>query len=189
MFAALEADEAYLSQAAADYDEDVLRAPEALRSRLLRNMLAEAGREPSRARMLELEKQLRAAKPFVPQARSEEPHRGCKTIRILPLPADFTKDLPKMQKEDLANCLDCDTIVGNPVVSCRKAGDVMRPVNGAGTKSFQKLCQEHGIALGRRERLLLLRDDLGLIWMEDVGCAHRCRLTEQTAHAGKIELV
>jgi hypothetical protein len=64
----------------------------------------------------------------------------------------------------------------------------MRPVNGAGTKSFKKLCQERGIPAGERETLALARDDLGLVWLEGFGCAHRCRLTPGTRRAARVQL-
>ena len=101
---------------------------------------------------------------------------------------DFTKNLNNIQKNDLANCLDYDTIVGT-LRECRRApGHAMRLCNGAGTKSLKKLCQERGVPPGERELLALLRDDAGLAWIEGMGCAHRCRITEHTTRAIQIQL-
>ena len=96
---------------------------------------------------------------------------------------NFIKNLPKIPKEGLANCLDCDTIMGDIVAGRRLAGDRMRLCNGAGTKSFKKLCQERDIPPGQREQLLVARDALGPVWIEGFGCAHRCRITGQTERA------
>ena len=187
MFAALEADEAHLSAETARYEGDPLAAPEALKGRLLRKLLADAGREPSQARMRELEKQ--RARSTSPQALAPPVQ---KNLHLEELPADvlknIIKNLPEIPKEGLANCLDCDTIKGDLVAGHRAAGDAMRPMNGAGTKSFKKLCQERGIPPGERETLALARDDLGLVWLEGFGCAHRCRLTPGTKRAARIQL-
>ncbi|MDR2753414.1 MAG: tRNA lysidine(34) synthetase TilS [Oscillospiraceae bacterium] len=181
MFQSLEADEAYLSQAAASYAGNLLNAPEALRYRLLRQNLVAAGREPTTARMVALEQQLQAESQvcFFNESGGANPH-------LVRLSEDFIKNLSEMHKEDLANCLDCDTIKGVAVAGRRKSGDCMRPVHGAGTKSFKKLCQEHGIPPPARQNLALLRDDEGLIWLEGVGCAHRCRITARTTRAAKV---
>jgi len=199
MFRALEADEAYLAAEAEKYMGDPLAAPEALKGRLLRGMLADAGREPTSARMQELEKQLQS--PLRPRGgwctrlpqEMLAPGGAQKNIHFEPLPEDilldFIKNLPKMPKEGLADCLDCDTIVGMAAAGRRAAGDSMRPVNGAGTKSFKKLCQERGIPAGARENLALARDALGLVWIEGFGCAHRCRITENTGRAMRIIVV
>jgi len=203
LFRSLEADEAYLSNQANAYEGDVQDAPEAIKGRQLRNMLEEQGREPSQARMKELEKQIHAqpvGAAILPPAPCDTPPAPVpsggknaaptpKTLRIAPLPENFTKNLLKISKEGLANCLDCDTIMGDIVAGRRLAGDRMRLCNGAGTKSFKKLCQERGVPPGARDQLLVARDDLGPVWIEGFGCAHRCRITEKTERAMKISAV
>ncbi|MDR2687236.1 MAG: tRNA lysidine(34) synthetase TilS, partial [Oscillospiraceae bacterium] len=187
MFRSLEADEAYLSNQAKKYAGDIQAAPEAIKGRLLRGMLEGQGREPSQARMKDLDKQLRAppvGAAFLPPATCD----AAKTLRIEPLSENFIKNLPEIPKEGLANCLDCDIIMGDIVAGRRLAGDRMRLCNGAGTKSFKKLCQERGIPPGGRERLLVARDGLGLVWIEGFGCAHRCRITESTKRAVRISV-
>jgi len=182
MFRNLEADEAYLVAETEQYSGDIKDAPEAIKGRILRNMLEEQGREPSQSRMKELEKQM-----HVEMHGSASPSKHiAKTLRIEPLGENFTKNLPEIPKEGLANCLDCDTIIGDIVAGRRLAGDRMRLCNGAGTKSFKKLCQERGIDPSARINLLVARDDLGLVWIEGFGCAHRCRITEKTANAIRL---
>jgi len=95
MFAALELDEIYLQEQAVQLD-DVLQAPLPLKHRALRKMLADAGREPSQARMQELEKQLSSPK--------------------------FTKRLRQIHKHGLANSKSCDTIECDVLKSLRTGG-------------------------------------------------------------------
>jgi len=185
LFRSLEADETYLSNQAKEYKGDLWEMPEAIRWRLLRGVLAEQGREPSQSRMRELEKQMNTQ----PAGAASGPPESCenkKSLQITPLDENFIKNLPKIPKEGLANCLDCDTIMGDVVAGTRTAGDRMRLCNGAGTKSFKKLCQERGIPPGLRDRLLVARDSLGPVWIEGFGCAHRCRITENTKRAARI---
>ena len=93
MFAALEADEAYLAEQAAELD-DILAAPAALKNRALRQMLECAGREPTQARMRELEKQISSPK--------------------------FTKKLRCIHKQGLASSATYDTIECDVLKSLRK---------------------------------------------------------------------
>ena len=181
MFRNLEADEAYLANEARRYEGKITEAPAPLKDRILREMLEEQGREPSQARMKELEKQL-----YAPPAGREPGKTAQKTLHIEELGENFIKNLPNIPKEDLANCLDCDTIVDTLVAGRRRAGDRMRLCNAAGTKSFKKLCQERGIPPGEREALPIARDSLGLVWIEGFGCAHRCRITKETIKAIRI---
>jgi len=182
MFRSLEADEAWLSTQAAQYEGDIQAAPEALKGRILREMLVRDGREPSWARICELEKQMHVEM----HGKASPPENITKTLHIESLDENFTKNLPKNPKEGLANCLDCDTIKGDIVAGRRLAGDRMRLCNGAGTKSFKKLCQERGIPPGERDALLVARDGEGPVWIEGFGCAHRCRITEKTKRAMRI---
>ncbi|MCL1952051.1 MAG: tRNA lysidine(34) synthetase TilS [Oscillospiraceae bacterium] len=182
MFRSLEADEAYLASQAKAYKGDIQAAPEAIKGRLLREMLVQEGREPSQSRMKELEKQLHVR----PVGAASKPPEIKKTLHIAYLDENFIKNLPKIPKEGLANCLDCDTIIGGVVAGRRRAGDCMRLCNGAGTKSFKKLCQERNVVPAARVNLLVARDDLGPVWIEGFGCAHRCRITENTARAARF---
>jgi len=185
MFRNLEADEVYLCAKAMKYKGDIKAAPEAIKGRLLRNILEEQGREPSQSRMKELEKQIAVGVASKPPAHDSPPETK-KSLHIEPLGENFIKNSSKIPKEGLANCLDCDTIIGDIVAGHRLAGDRMRLCNGAGTKSFKKLCQERGINPSARVNLLVARDDLGPVWIEGFGCAHRCRITDKTKRAMRI---
>ncbi|MDR2524992.1 MAG: tRNA lysidine(34) synthetase TilS [Oscillospiraceae bacterium] len=105
------------------------------------------------------------------------------------LDGDFTKNLHKIPKEGLANCLSCDIITGNLSVGTRRAGDAMRLCNGAGTKPLKKLFQERGVSAARRSATLLLRDAAGVVWLEGFGCAHHCRLRTDTRRALRLKIL
>ena len=185
LFRSLETDEGYLSNEAEQFDGNIKDAPEAIKGRILRAMLEQQGREPSQARMKELEKQLKA--PFAGGGGGRRPGGVTqKNLHIEQFDENFIKNLPKTPKQGLANCLDCDTIIGELLAGPRAAGDRMRLCNGAGTKSFKKLCQERGVPPALRDQLLVARDDLGPVWIESFGCAHRCRITENTERAMRI---
>ncbi|MDR1464005.1 MAG: tRNA lysidine(34) synthetase TilS [Oscillospiraceae bacterium] len=102
------------------------------------------------------------------------------------------KILQQFTKEDLANCLDYDTLQGTLCCTGRRPGDRFRPVGGAGQKEIKKLCQERGIPPQARGRLLVLRDDAGPAWLSGpdggpaIGPADRCRITDQTRRMLKI---
>ncbi|MDR1927930.1 MAG: tRNA lysidine(34) synthetase TilS [Oscillospiraceae bacterium] len=193
LFQALEADQAYLEEQAgrlydaAQTQPDLLfSAPEALRGRVLRRMLAEGGREPTRRRIWALEQRLKG------KSRAEislrEASKRVVLERIERGDPNFTEYSQHFHKGGLANCLDCDTINGDLSIGQRQEGDRMRLCNGAGTKSFKKLCQERGISPEKREALTVLRDEGGMIWLEGLGCAHRCRVTERTDTILRIHL-
>jgi len=195
MFRSLEADEAYLAAEAQAYAGDMKAAPEAIKGRLLREILVRDGREPSQSRMKEMEKQMAVgAARQPPENKNSACAGGChaaptqKTLRIEALDENFIKNLPEISKEGLANCLDCDTIIGDIVAGRRLAGDRMRLCNGAGTKSFKKLCQEREIPPSARVNLLVARDALGPVWIEGFGCAHRCRITGKTQRVFQLTI-
>ena len=93
MFAALEQDEAHLTERALQ-PGDFLQAPAPLKNRALRHLLERAGRDVTQVRMQELEKQLRSPK--------------------------FTKKLRGIQKQGLANAENYDTIDCDVLQSSRR---------------------------------------------------------------------
>ena len=176
-FRALERDEAYLAQEAtqaAGIRNQESGLPEALRNRVLRDQLAASGIEPSQIRIQEAGR--RAQKIEV------RPRKATVNFEII----DYTAE--KFTNKDLANCLDYDTIAGDLVVSARRPGDCMHLCNGAGTKPLKKLFQERKVPPGEREQRVVLRDGEGIVWLEGFGCAHRCRVTDNTRKLLVVEL-
>jgi tRNA(Ile)-lysidine synthase len=174
MFRALEADEAFLQSAARNAQPTAGELPEALQTRLLREQLVLAKREPTQARMAAL-RQTGARRAVAP----------ARNISVKLEWADWNQH-ENFTNQGLANRLDCDTIRGSLVIGRRAPGDRMRMVNGAGTKPLKKLFQERGVPPEERGQPVVLRDDAGVVWIEGFGCAHRCRITDKTKKTLRI---
>lgn len=74
--------------------------------------------------------------------------------------------------------IDYDRIIGQCVIRNRRAGDKIRPAGSSCTKTLKKLFNEKHLE-GRNSRLILA-DDLGILWVEGIGCADRVKITEET---------
>ncbi|MBR6531770.1 MAG: tRNA lysidine(34) synthetase TilS [Clostridia bacterium] len=74
--------------------------------------------------------------------------------------------------------LDYDRITGQCVIRNRRAGDKMRLAGSSCTKTLKKLFNEKH--LDSRNNRLVLADDLGVLWVEGIGCADRVKITQET---------
>lgn len=74
--------------------------------------------------------------------------------------------------------LDYDRIVGQCVVRNRRAGDKIRLAGSSCTKTLKKIFNEKH--LEGRNNILILADDLGVLWVDGIGCADRAKITEGT---------
>ncbi len=74
--------------------------------------------------------------------------------------------------------LDYDSIKGKCVIRNRRAGDKMRLAGSSCTKTLKKLFNEKH--LEGRNNLLILADDLGILWVQGLGCADRGKITQDT---------
>lgn len=74
--------------------------------------------------------------------------------------------------------LDYDSIVGKCVLRNRRAGDKMRLAGSSCTKTLKKLFNEKH--LEGRNNLLILADELGILWVQGLGCADRAKITQET---------
>ena len=93
------------------------------------------------------------------------------------------KDLENIQNfhnNILANCLDYDKIGNNAVIRSRRKGDSIRLKKRNCTKSIKKLFNEHAIPISRRNKIAIIADDSGVLWVEGFGAAQRCEITEHT---------
>lgn len=101
---------------------------------------------------------------------------------------DFSKDTKKIHNLLLNNVLDCDRIVGEPVVRSRMPGDSIRLRGRNGTKTLKKLYNEYSVPLCEREELPVISDDCGVIWIHGIGSAARCAVTAKTKRILKISV-
>lgn len=80
----------------------------------------------------------------------------------------------------LNNLLDCDKIMGKSVLRTRQSGDKIRLSGRNCTKTLTKLMSELNIPINERDKLPLIADDNGVIWIYGIGVAARCAVTKKT---------
>jgi tRNA(Ile)-lysidine synthase len=80
----------------------------------------------------------------------------------------------------LKNSIDCDKIVGELVLRVRQSGDSIRLKNRGCTKPLTKLYNECEIPIDERDKLPLIADEKGVIWICGIGVAHRCAVNENS---------
>ncbi len=93
------------------------------------------------------------------------------------------KDLENIQNihnNILDYCFDYDKINSNAVIRSRCEGDKILLSRRNCTKSLKKLFNETGIPPENRNKIIIISDSDGLLWIEGFGCAERCRICEET---------
>lgn len=74
--------------------------------------------------------------------------------------------------------VDSDCIVGKCIIRNRRAGDKMRLAGSSCTKTLKKLFNEKH--LENRNSLAVLADENGILWVQNLGCADRCKIKTET---------
>ena len=104
-------------------------------------------------------------------------------VVLTPLPAG-----EKFPETPLYNQIDRATIVGDLFLRTRRPGDrIALPRRPA--KTLKKLMNEQKIPPRLRDRLLVLCDEEGIVWIEQIGCSARCAPTARTASGLTIEIL
>lgn len=99
------------------------------------------------------------------------------------------ESIQKIHKEQLPNCLCCDTIATDVFFRSRSPGDRMTRVGGAGSKSMKKLMEEQGVPACRRNDVPILTDGTNVLWAEGIGCDARYALTPQSRSGWMIRVI
>lgn len=81
--------------------------------------------------------------------------------------------------------LDCDGIRGKCVLRNRRAGDKIRLAGSSCTKTLKKLMNEKHIE--GRNSVIIMADEDGILWIENIGCADRVKITKETKRVLLIE--
>ena len=87
------------------------------------------------------------------------------------------------------NLIDCDKIVGKLVIRTREEGDSIRLFNRGCTKTLKKLFTENKIPLDVRDNLPVIADDLGVVWVYNIGISQRCAISKNTKKVYKIDVI
>lgn len=101
---------------------------------------------------------------------------------------DEFKNTQKVNNLLLNNFVDCDKIKGKLVCRTRCSGDSIRLKNRGCTKSLTKIMSENKIPLELRDKLPVLQDDCGVVWVYNVGVSGRCAVTNKTKRILKINV-
>ena len=110
-----------------------------------------------------------------------------KTAEITLLSPKEWENSYKVHGFSLKNCFDYDKIIGKAVLRSRRAGD-LADCHG-GTKTLKKLFNEAKIPPEERNSVLVVSDDEGIVWVEGIGSAMRCRLSAETTLTAVIKTV
>ncbi len=97
-------------------------------------------------------------------------------LKLLLLSEEKQKFPPKFNNLLLNNVLDYDRICGKLVLRGRKPGDKICLLKRNCTKSFKNLFNEAKIPEHKRDRLWVLADDSGVIWLQGFGIDKRVQI-------------
>ena len=97
--------------------------------------------------------------------------------------------LQKIHKDQLPNCLCCDTIASDVFFRSRREGDRMTRVGASGSKSMKKLMEEQGIPAPRRNDVPILTDGERILWAEGIGCDAQFALTPQSRSGWMLHVI
>lgn len=93
------------------------------------------------------------------------------------------KDLQNVNKHIFNNLIDCDKIRGQLKVRSRIPGDCIRLYKRGITKTLKQLFNEKKIPVSKRPKIAILADDEGIVWLEGFGVSERCSVSPQTVKA------
>ncbi len=108
-----------------------------------------------------------------------------KTAAISVIPYEEFKNSYKFNNFVLKDTFDFDKIEGTAVIRSRIEGD-KADIHG-GTKTLKKLFIEEKIPAEKRNSVMVVADDKGVLWVEGLGAARRARLSEKTVNAAVIK--
>lgn len=101
----------------------------------------------------------------------------------------LTQNNENVHKLLVNNFVDCDKIIGKLEVSSRKEGDYFYQ-NGRGIgKSLKKLFNEGKIPAHLREKVAVIRDENGIVFVEGFGVSKNHAATPQTKNKLGIEII
>lgn len=98
-------------------------------------------------------------------------------------------NIQKFNKQLLANAIDYDKIKGVLIFGSIKQGDKIRPKGRGVTKQLRRIFNENHIPPFYRNRISVLRDDSGVVWVNGVGVDERVSADENTGRLLILEAV
>lgn len=89
-------------------------------------------------------------------------------------------NIQKFNKQLLAKAIDYDKIKGVLIFGSIKPGDKIRPKGRGVTKQLRRIFNENHIPPSHRNRISVLRDECGVVWVSGVGVDERVSADENT---------
>ncbi len=93
----------------------------------------------------------------------------------------------KVNKGLLADLIDCDKIKGNLKIRSRIEGDKFTSPKNNFTKSLKKLFNEFAILPEDRDKIPIISDDCGILWIKGFGVSQRAKCDDNTKTAFYIK--
>lgn len=88
----------------------------------------------------------------------------------------------------LNNAFDCGKIEGNVTVRTRLSGDSIRARNRGCTKTLTRIMSENKVPVELRDKIPVISDDKGVIWVYGIGVAQRVAIGPKTKEITIIEV-
>ncbi len=85
-----------------------------------------------------------------------------------------------ISKQSTDYCLDYDKISGDMIVRSREAGDRISLAERGCGKTLKKLFNELSIPPEKRNEIIVIADEKGIIFVENIGCDKRLSVTKET---------
>ena len=102
---------------------------------------------------------------------------------------EFAKNIQLFHKQDLTNCLCCDTIYGVLFFRSRLPSDAMTRVNSGCRKSIKQLFEEQDVPAPFRADVPILTDGERILWAEGIGCDDAFRITDRSRRIMRIAIL
>ena len=100
----------------------------------------------------------------------------------------FSKTSQKINHFLLDNLIDCDTINGNLILRTRQEGDKITLRKRNVTKTLKKLFIEEGVLKEEREKIPVISDDNGVVWVYGFGVNKKNAVKRETKNILSVEV-
>ncbi len=94
----------------------------------------------------------------------------------------YANNSKKVNKNVLDNLIDCDKIVGRLKLRTRYEGDKITLINRNVSKSLKKLFNELAVPFEERDKIPVLCDDNGVVWVYGVGTDNRVKVNNNSSN-------
>ena len=100
----------------------------------------------------------------------------------------FSKTSQKINDLLLDNLIDCDTINGNLILRTRNEGDKITLCKRNVTKTLKKLFIEEGVLKEERDKIPVVSDDNGVVWVYGFGVNKNNAIKRETKNILSVEV-